>query len=78
MRLTEIIMLLINQQMYPNETNAPNEQKKPLKKIISEPAFAVARSPSTPSLPPIMNSDGQAVASKNAESGWVSWAWSYV
>ncbi|CAF4402027.1 unnamed protein product, partial [Rotaria magnacalcarata] len=25
-----------------------------------------------------MNSDGQAVASKNAESGWVSWAWSYV
>ncbi|CAF1081939.1 unnamed protein product [Rotaria sordida] len=85
MRLTEIIMLLINQQIHSNEEdNSSKEQKKILHNQLSERPFSVPL-PSTPSLPPtppvlppIINSEDKTNISDNSQSGWVSWAWSYV
>ncbi|CAF2957991.1 unnamed protein product [Rotaria sp. Silwood2] len=87
MRLTEIIMLLINQQIYSNEEDSSSKvEKTRLNDQLSQPSFSVASlppSPSppslpTPSLPPIINSEDKTIASNNSQSGWVSWAWSYV
>ncbi|CAF3398285.1 unnamed protein product [Rotaria sp. Silwood1] len=87
MRLTEIIMLLINQQIHSNEeNNLSKEQKKNLRNKLIESSLSISSLPPSPSsplpipsVPSIINSeDGTTVTSNNSQTGWMSWAWSYV
>lgn len=80
MRLAEIIMSLMNQQMQSNDNDSPKEQKKPIQKVSSQPTFSVPLpAPAPPPLPPMMNNDDNKIVSDNEnEPGWISWAWSYV
>jgi len=81
-RLVEIIMLVINQQIHLNE----NEDKKEHKKTLSfdssppppPPLSPVSLPLPLPPLPPIIPSDDTTIVSDDSQPGWISWAWSYV
>jgi vacuolar protein sorting-associated protein 13B len=74
MRLTEIIMLLINQQMHSNN----EEQKKVLTNEIPSPPPPTPLPLPSPPLTTIIPSEDRVVTTDDPQAGWVSWAWSYV
>ena len=81
MRLTEIIMLLINQQMHSNENvDVLEEQNKILSNQLSSSTFSLPLSPpsSSSSIPPMVLSDNKTTVANDSQAGWISWAWSYV
>jgi vacuolar protein sorting-associated protein 13B len=80
-RLVEIIMLVINQQIHLNE----NKHKKTLSfdSLPSPPLPPPPPPPLSPvslppPLPPIIPSEDTTIASDDSQPGWMSWAWSYV
>ena len=81
MRLAEIIMLLINQQINSNDNENIKEEKRSLSKESSLPPLPRPPSPSpppSPSLPSILPPEDKIIPSNDSQPGWVSWAWSYV
>jgi hypothetical protein len=80
MRLIEMIMLVVNQQIHSNENEQFKEQKKILINDLSPPPSPLPPlpppllPPPLPSLPPIV----PPTDADNGDQGWVSWAWSYV
>lgn len=76
MRLIEMIMLAVNQQIHLNENEPIKEQKKKIPSIDLSPVPPLP--PPLPSLPPMIPIRDQTVETSNAQQGWASWAWSYV
>jgi vacuolar protein sorting-associated protein 13B len=78
MRLIEMIMLVVNQQIHSDEKEPFKEQKKIVINELSTPPPPPPLPPPLPSLPPIEPLIQPTTNADDAEKGWVSWAWSYV
>lgn len=79
MRLIEMVMLVVNQQMVSNENQPIKEHKKTASIDLSPPPSALPPlPPPLPALPPMIPVQEQQVETNNSQQGWASWAWSYV
>lgn len=79
MRLAEIIMLVINEQIHSNGDEKKNLSRESTPQPQPQPP-ALVLPPPLPSLTPIEPSDNKLnqIDNNQSQQGWMSWAWSYV